>query len=319
MNDPDHAPAGGPACRACGSTQLGRYCAECGHPVRLRRRTLYQLTQDLLANLVNGDFTTLRSVAALVFSPGAISRDAVEDRGRYADPVGVFFAVIVFFAFFYAVHPSQFAQLEFVTVEEYGFANPEFAPDSGVQPRFVFFAPKADGLLSDAVRAMIETDGDEALLARSEDWRPLLAIAETPSEEARLAQYLNTVMAYAPLCVILPILLVNGLIYRRRRYVMDHVMVSFETASILLVLIALVQLGVSAGGLIGVQLWTYSLAGPFLFALIPAWMIALTLIDRRFYRTRWIWLIPKSLLIILMAGAMMLFLAAFSMIQALGG
>lgn len=310
---------GMPVCRACGSHQLDRFCARCGHPVRSGRRTIRELLGGFVSGVINSDFRTLRSIAALLATPGAITRDAIEDRGHFTDPVKIFFAVIVLFTLFYTVHPYQFAQIEFVTAEEYGFTNPELAPESGVQPRFLLFAPQQTALISPGIRAMIETESADTLIARGDLWPALLAISQSPLAEARLAQRLNTVMAYAPLCTIIPILLINGLISRRRRLVMDHVLVSFEAASTTLVLIMLVQIGVWAGALFDARLWTTSLAGPFLFGLAPASLLALLAMDRRVYRTPWLWLLPKSALILIIWIVLILLISAFSMMQALAG
>ena len=305
-------------CRACGSHQLDRFCAACGHPIRTRRRTLRDIVQSAVGGFFSGDMKTLRSIGALLVSPGALARDAIEDRGRLVDPVKVFFAVIIVFTLFYTLLPYQFAQLEFVTVEEYGFANPDLAPSAGVQPRFLLFAPQQETLISPGVSAMIASQPADQLLASGDIWNALLVIAEAPLAEAELAYFLNTVMAYAPLCTILPILLVNGLIHRRRRFIMDHVLVSFEAASTTLILIMLVQLAVAAAALFGVQWWTTSLAGPFLFGLVPAYFAALLLIDRRVYRTNWIGWLPKSLVILIIWIVLILLITAFSMIHALG-
>jgi len=292
---------GPPACRACGFVGVKKFCAECGHAVHHERRTLWMLLQDLVDNLVNWDFKTVNSVLALIGLPGSISRDAAEGGGRFVTPVKLFFAVLVFFTLFYALSPYKFAQVHISTAAEVeevtGYA---IAPDDGPYPalNMLFFAPEADSVTTDGVKEALANNSPDYLLSLDERWIEPLQISSSPAREAKFAQQSTVIMSYIPLCVIIPMLLVNGLIYRQRRYIMDHVLTSFEAACLLPILVMAVTLVVAIADQAGTQLWVVPpRTGIFEFVLMPAFVLGLAVIDRRFYRTPWLWVLPKAILI----------------------
>lgn len=292
---------GQPACPACGSARVGKFCAECGHAVHYQRRTVWMLLQDLVDNLINWDFKTLNSVLALIGMPGAISRDAAEGRGRFVTPVKLFFAVLVFFTLFYALSPYKFAQVYISTAAEVeDVTGYSIAPDAAPYPalNMLFFAPETDSVTTDGVKDVLANNDPDYLLSVDERWIEPLQVSTSASADAKFARQTTVIMSYIPLCVIIPMLIVNGLIYRRRRYIMDHVLTSFETASLLPVLVIAVTLVVAIADQAGTQLWVIPpRTGLFEFVLMPAFVIGLAAIDRRFYRTPWLWLFPKAILI----------------------
>lgn len=307
---------GDKVCAACGSNDVAHFCAQCGHRLREGRATVFDFFQDILNSIVKGDFKTLRSTLALVARPGTLALGAAEQTARFVSPVKAFFAAVLFFTAFYAVIPYQFAQIDFVTAQEYGFTNPELAPESGLQPRIYFFAPTVQTLVSHGVREEIEAQGPQATAARGDLWPAVLEMVQSPRAEADLARYLSAVMAYAPLSVLIPIILLNALIYRRKRYLADHVWVAFEVAAFALIVMAFVQALVAGLHLFEVQIWTYDLSGPMMFGVVPLFFLGVIVADRRFYRTSWVWIAPKTLLIVISWFALTLTIGTLSMIQA---
>ena len=90
------------ACANCGTPLAGDYCHACGQK-RLGPgdRSLGHLLGEAFHKLTDLDGTLLRSLRRLLFSPGFLAREWMEDRRvRYASPVSLFLLanVIYFFA-----------------------------------------------------------------------------------------------------------------------------------------------------------------------------------------------------------------------------
>jgi hypothetical protein len=89
-------------CRNCGAAMAGKWCHACGQKcVTDRERGLRHLLGDAFQQVTDLDGKLLRSLRLLLFSPGTLSRDWMDDRrARHASPVSLFLIanVLYFFA-----------------------------------------------------------------------------------------------------------------------------------------------------------------------------------------------------------------------------
>jgi hypothetical protein len=90
------------ACRNCGATLAGTYCHQCGQK-RLTSgdRGLGHLLGEAFHQVTDVDGRLLRSLRLLLFSPGTLSREYLDDRrARYSSPISLFLLanVLYFFA-----------------------------------------------------------------------------------------------------------------------------------------------------------------------------------------------------------------------------
>ena len=101
-----HPPAG-TACANCGARLVGRYCSECGqrhhdHPVH----DFWHFISEALEDLTHADSRLWRTLSALLFRPGLLTREFLEGRRvRYLPPVRLY--LVVSLVFFIIVGPSS--------------------------------------------------------------------------------------------------------------------------------------------------------------------------------------------------------------------
>jgi hypothetical protein len=90
------------ACGNCGAELTGAFCQACGQKrLTPRDRTLAHLLGDAFQQVTELDGKLLRSLRLLLFSPGVLSREYMDDRRvRYASPISLFLLanVLYFFA-----------------------------------------------------------------------------------------------------------------------------------------------------------------------------------------------------------------------------
>ncbi|MGH8029075.1 MAG: DUF3667 domain-containing protein [Arenimonas sp.] len=89
-------------CRNCGADMPGAYCPACGQKrVTAGERGLAHLLREAFHLVTDVDGKLLRSLRLLLFSPGMLSREYLDDRrARYSTPLGLFVIanVLYFFA-----------------------------------------------------------------------------------------------------------------------------------------------------------------------------------------------------------------------------
>ena len=96
---PSPTPAG--TCANCGAAAYGPYCHACGQPEKGMIRPLANVMSDIADTIFNVDSRIFRSIPALYFRPGFITREYFSGRRtRYVTPFRLFFflCVISFFA-----------------------------------------------------------------------------------------------------------------------------------------------------------------------------------------------------------------------------
>jgi len=98
---PAPAPAAPPApCRNCGAMASGHYCAECGQETRVALPTLREFMREATGKIVAFDGRMWRTLYALAFRPGALTKAYLAGRRRhYVRPARLFLAMsLILFA-----------------------------------------------------------------------------------------------------------------------------------------------------------------------------------------------------------------------------
>jgi hypothetical protein len=90
---------GATMCANCGARLTGKYCSACGqrhhdHPVH----DFWHFTSEALEDLTHADSRLWQTLTALLFRPGFLTREFLEDRrARYLPPVRLYLVVSVIF------------------------------------------------------------------------------------------------------------------------------------------------------------------------------------------------------------------------------
>jgi Protein of unknown function (DUF3667) len=108
----DISPAA-PRCDNCGAAVAGRYCAACGQRREPPLHSLWHFTQVAAEDLTHADSRLWRTLGALLFRPGYLTREFLAGRrARYLPPVRLYLVLSVLF-FLWA---ATFHQVRIVTV-----------------------------------------------------------------------------------------------------------------------------------------------------------------------------------------------------------
>lgn len=104
-----------PRCRNCGAAADGAYCPECGQETHLRLPTLREFLREAAGRYVAFDGRFWRTLIALAFRPGFLTREYLAGRRRrYIRPARLYlFTTLIFFAvsrFF--VEPVRFNEID---------------------------------------------------------------------------------------------------------------------------------------------------------------------------------------------------------------
>ncbi|MCM8557692.1 DUF3667 domain-containing protein [Sphingomicrobium sediminis] len=95
-------------CLNCGAALQGDYCHECGQKGHLHR-TLGGLLHDMLHGVLHLDGKFWRTLPALIWRPGRLTRDYIEGkRARFISPIAIYlFTVVAMFALVVSVDISD--------------------------------------------------------------------------------------------------------------------------------------------------------------------------------------------------------------------
>ncbi|HEV2651548.1 MAG TPA: DUF3667 domain-containing protein [Rhizomicrobium sp.] len=86
-------------CANCGHPLAGAFCASCGQPTNVHRRSVAGLVHELVVDVVNFDSRILRTTRALLFQPGELPKAFREGRTqRYVPAFRLYlFVSLIFF------------------------------------------------------------------------------------------------------------------------------------------------------------------------------------------------------------------------------
>jgi hypothetical protein len=81
-------PAGN--CANCGTPLTGAYCHACGQSAHIHRSLLH-MAEELLHGLLHFGNQSWRTIPALIFKPGQLTRNYIQgQRTRYVSPLALF-------------------------------------------------------------------------------------------------------------------------------------------------------------------------------------------------------------------------------------
>jgi hypothetical protein len=110
------APGAGSAvahCDNCGAAIGDRYCAACGQRAEAPVHSLWHFSEVALEDLTHADSRLWRTLAALLFRPGYLTREfLVGRRARYLPPVRLYLVISVVF-FLWAANTHHVRVLQF--------------------------------------------------------------------------------------------------------------------------------------------------------------------------------------------------------------
>jgi Protein of unknown function (DUF3667) len=87
-----------PRCDNCGASVAGRYCGTCGQRLEPPVHSLWHFTQVAAEDLTHADSRLWRTLWALLFKPGFLTREFLQGRrARYLPPVRLYLVVSVLF------------------------------------------------------------------------------------------------------------------------------------------------------------------------------------------------------------------------------
>jgi Protein of unknown function (DUF3667) len=96
-------------CDNCGATLSGRYCATCGQRREAPVNSLWHFTQLATEDLTHADSRLWRTLAALLYKPGHLTREFLTGhRARYLPPVRLYLVMSVVFFLWAASTQSSF-------------------------------------------------------------------------------------------------------------------------------------------------------------------------------------------------------------------
>ena len=141
----------GAGCANCHAPLSGPFCAACGQAIDTYRRSLYRLTRGFIADLLNLESRTLRTIGVLLARPGELSRAFHEGRiQRYVPPVRLYFFVSLLF--FVALSFTHVALVQFaLTARTLPAVVAGGPPRQAVTTDMVFFQPVGSVRNGDAV------------------------------------------------------------------------------------------------------------------------------------------------------------------------
>lgn len=90
---------GGDTCFNCGAPLSGPFCHICGQRADDLQRPIWTFFKELLDAIFDTDSKIIKTILALIFVPGGLSRDFIEGkRARYLPPFRLY--IVLLFAFF---------------------------------------------------------------------------------------------------------------------------------------------------------------------------------------------------------------------------
>ncbi len=182
-----------PHCRNCGSVAAGAYCPACGQETRARLPTFLQFMRDAAGRYVALDGKWWKTLGALIFRPGFLTREYLAGRRRrYVRPSRLFLVASLL----------VFAVLR-LEVEFGGFDLLEFESE----PRGALERPSADRAVprngaKAAAGGVVVDNGGGIDLGGAEDevpgLRERLARFNRQSSQERMRQMTDGTLRYGP-------------------------------------------------------------------------------------------------------------------------
>lgn len=229
-------------CKNCGSKILGKFCFNCGQSTSDHHRSIFHLIYESIEGLFHLDGRLWRTLPAIFFRPGNLSKDYMEGRmARHVPPFRMFLIALLALILtseskiHHATRPAHSATTN---------AHQSTAPSENSKTKVQFNAgDQAFGVESDInIFEMNETD--RAKLSEGVNtnipWMDsaIKNIIERP--DSFVLNFFSKAHRYAILLLpIIAIILSVLYFYRRKYFVYDHFLVSMNLSSFIFFTIAL--------------------------------------------------------------------------------
>jgi hypothetical protein len=103
-----------PQCENCGTPVTARYCGACGQKLEAPVHSLWHFTQLAAEDLTHADSRLWRTLAALLFKPGFLTREFLSGRrARYLPPLRLYLVLSVAFFLVAGTGPTHLTVLQF--------------------------------------------------------------------------------------------------------------------------------------------------------------------------------------------------------------
>lgn len=233
-------------CANCDIALCGAYCHACGQSAHIHRSLLHMI-EELLHGLFHFDTKAWRTVPALIFRPGHLTREYIAGkRTSYVSPLALFL-FLIFFMFFVFSNTIDESQHQFLEVQR-------TAPEVSKTP-----APSNSLLTLTRDQANGETLDPHFKASDLPDYPRLAKLLESADKDRKFTLYKMKKNAASMAFILIPIslpflwLLFAFQSQHRRRYVMfDHTvfaLYSLAFMSLLMTVIALLaKLNLSGTG-----------------------------------------------------------------------
>jgi len=230
-------------CPNCGTELAGNFCAACGQSAKDLKKPFLGLFRDVLGDVFSFDGRLWRTIPALMFRPGHITRAYVDGkRMRYVPPFRLFLITsVLFFLVLFAITGKQswIADGNDVTLNQ-GLANSVIEIDGKPLSEFEEFSeifPEDGSFNRAAAEALIAELAEDGAIEEDVDQAQLLDRIEAISgNEVSPAEIFRVVQIWMPRLsfLLLPNIVLSLLLLHfwiRRIYIFDHVIVALHMQS----------------------------------------------------------------------------------------
>ncbi len=278
-------------CPNCGTELQGEFCAKCGQSAKDLQKPFVSLFVDVIGDVFSFDGRLARTIPALLFRPGHMTRSYLDGkRARYVPPFRLFLiASVAFFLVFFGIFEDQdWLQGDDLSINTAGVAITGLS-DLEINGLVVTDLDGFEDIFDD--EGLFNREQAEAFIANLEEMGAFEDTDTTPGEildqlemmsgqTISRAALFNAVQLWAPRLsfLLLPlyvIILIMMHFWMRRVYVFDHVIVALHLQTYLYAstTLAILYSFVSPG-------WAWGVFGVFL-------PIYLFLMLRKAYGTNW--------------------------------
>ncbi|MCG8374070.1 MAG: DUF3667 domain-containing protein [Balneolales bacterium] len=96
MKETKHVESG--VCLNCGSSDVKKYCSNCGQKFQPTKQPLRIFLQDAVETLFNVDSRWLKTLTDLFFKPGKVTKEYIEGkRATYLPPIRIYISISIFY------------------------------------------------------------------------------------------------------------------------------------------------------------------------------------------------------------------------------
>jgi hypothetical protein len=133
----------GARCENCGAPVSARYCSACGQRVEPPVHSLWHFTTVACEDLTHADSRLWRTLTALLFKPGYLTREFLSGRrARYLPPVRLYLVLsVLFFLWAHATQPTYLVSVD----TEHGVSATELGQPAKKSEVYTPFSPAKPG------------------------------------------------------------------------------------------------------------------------------------------------------------------------------